>query len=183
MQVIALTGASGFLGSHLLDILRHRKDTQIRVLIPKNEVLQMSDRHNILVIEGDLLEPSTLEGFVERGSTVVNLAYLWDQTKEKNIEAMSNLVRACATGGIKRLIHCSTAVVAGRTSDEVVNESTICNPLNDYEKNKLEVERYILRASKDIFEIAILRPTAIFGPGGKNLLKLAEKFEKKQQIY
>lgn len=86
---------------------------------------------------------------------------------------MDNLAGACAKVRIKRFIHCSTAVVAGRTPDKVIDENTICNPVNKYEKTKLAVEKSLIEKYGSSFEVVILRPTAVFGPEGKNLVKIA----------
>jgi hypothetical protein len=42
----------------------------------------------------------------------------------------------------------------------------------EYEKNKLKIEQVFLDISLGKFEMTILRPTAVFGDGGKNLVKL-----------
>lgn len=178
MYVIAITGANGFIGTHLLDLLSDRDDIQIKILIHKNSNFVISNRRNISTFRGDLLDPETLNGFFDRGCVVVNLVYLSGRTRQENLEAMTNLAEACAKAKIFRLLHCSTAVIAGRVSTNVVTENTACNPINEYEITKLELEKLVLEKSRDKFETVILRPTAVFGPGGKNLLKLANDLRK-----
>ena len=73
---------------------------------------------------------------------------------------------------IKRLIHCSTAVVAGRVNDNIVTEQTECNPRTEYEKTKYQIEQILTQKARNHFPLTILRPTAVFGENGKNLLKL-----------
>jgi nucleoside-diphosphate-sugar epimerase len=63
--------------------------------------------------------------------------------------------------------------VAGNVANNVVTEETECRPSNNYEAAKLAVERLVLQANGRTFETTVLRPTAVFGAGGKNLLKLA----------
>ena len=173
MDVIAITGATGFIGGRLLDYLGCREDFQIRVLIHRNRSSKILNRDNIIMVEGDLMCPETLNRFITRGCTVVNLVYLRGRSKQENLMAMDNLARVCTEAKIKRFIHCSTAVVAGKVPDKVINENTTCNPINEYEETKLAVEKILLGGNSNLFEIVILRPTAVFGPGGKNLLKLA----------
>ena len=173
MNIIAITGATGFIGDHLLDQLVHRKDTQLRILIHRNINTKILNRNNIKIIEGDLLKSETLNKFIIPRCTVVNLVYLSGRSKEENLIAIANLAEACAKAKIKRFIHCSTAVVAGRVPNKVIDEKTECNPINEYEITKLAVEKNLLEKYGSSFEVVILRPTAVFGPGGKNLLKLA----------
>ena len=119
------------------------------------------------------MKPESLEGFTVPGCTVVNLAYLGDGSRRENLTAIENLAEASARAKVRRFIHCSTAVITGRVPDDVIDEETKHNPKSEYEKTKLEVEKTLLGRYGNLFELVILRPTAVFGPGGKNLLKLA----------
>lgn len=173
MNVIAVTGANSFIGQHLIRFLLNRKDLQLRVLIHKNNEFNLRNMDKMLIIKGDILQEETLHEFVVPGCTVINLVYLNSCNKQENLAAIENLCRVCARSKIKRLIHCSTAVVAGKVPDKIINENTKCNPANNYEMTKLAIEELLINKYRDKFEIIILRPTAVFGPGGKNLLKLA----------
>lgn len=172
--VIAITGASGFIGRHLVaELLGRRDDVQIRALIHRSVGSHTFKNKKLVTFNGNLMRPETLEGLFEAGCTVVNLAYLASRSNNDNLLAMSNLVDACVKAKIKRMVHCSTAVVAGRAPNGETNEETPCAPANAYELTKLGVEKLLLEKASGRFELVILRPTAVFGPGGKNLLKLA----------
>ena len=174
LKTIAVTGATGFIGTHLLDKLKNYKNAQIRALIHKDHLAGTLDTGNIAVVEGDLLDQGSLKLFPTRGSTVINLVYLKGRSGEENLSAVDNLGAACTEAGIKRLIHCSTAVVAGRVPGNIIDEETKCNPVSGYEIEKLEIEKLLIERYSGLFEIVILRPTAVFGPGGMNLLKMAD---------
>ena len=154
-------------------MLQDRVDAQIRVLRHSNDFLTTPGEPNIVAVDGDLLRPSTLVPFLTPGCVVVNLAYLGSRPKHENMEAIENLVAACSRADIKRLIHCSTAAVVGKVPDSEITEKTSCRPLTDYEDTKLEIEKVLMEKSRHYFELTILRPTAVFGPGGRNLMKLA----------
>lgn len=171
--MIVITGASGFIGKHLVEHLVQCDDLQIKALLSRNLASKVFNDPKIHPVLGDLMRPETLEKLFEPGCAVINLAYLPSRSRHDNLEAMANLADACVKAGIKRLIHCSTAVVAGRVADDTITEATPCAPASDYEQTKLEVERLLIDKSRGHFELAILRPTAVFGSGGKNLLKLA----------
>lgn len=171
--MIAVTGASSFIGQHLVSDLSERSDTEVRVLIHKNRPKAVRGGGNIVPIEGDLLNPDTLPALFEPDCTVINLAYLHGMSIRENMDAMENLAQNCMTSRIRRMVHCSTAVVVGGVSDDVVTEEMPCDPKNEYETTKLQIEELLKTKARGHFEVAILRPTAVFGPGGKNLLKLA----------
>jgi nucleoside-diphosphate-sugar epimerase len=94
-------------------------------------------------VKGDLREPESLRGFLEQGCTVVNLVYLRDVGEGENIAAITNLLEACKSANMRRLVHCSTADVVGRVLDNLVTESTPCRPVTEYGITKLKMENII----------------------------------------
>jgi nucleoside-diphosphate-sugar epimerase len=175
MSVIAIIGATGFIGGHLLDHLASQEDVELRVLIHEKTNKKIWSCNNIKTIEGDLLKSETLDKLVVTGCTVINLAYMSNCSKQENLSAIANLGNACAKAKIKRFIHCSTACVVGLVPSKTIDENTLCNPVNEYENTKLAIEELLLQKYGGLFEIAILRPTAVFGAGGLNLMKLAKE--------
>jgi nucleoside-diphosphate-sugar epimerase len=174
MQVVAITGASGFIGQHLIGLLAQNPNIQTRVLVHRCSAIDAFNFPNVDKIEGDLMVPSSLGNLLKPGCTLVNLAYLASQSRQDNLVAMRNLADVCVKAQIQRLVHCSTAMVVGEVPDDEINEGTRCAPKSDYEVVKLDIESLLLEKAHNYFDIAILRPTAVFGPGGKNLLKLAD---------
>jgi nucleoside-diphosphate-sugar epimerase len=176
MKTIAITGASGFIGHHLVSQLLSSGDNRIKVLLKFAQVQATKSifPSEVEVVVGDLRDPTSLDDFLEPGCTVINLAYLWSESEAVNLAATDNLLKACKLARVARLIHCSTADVAGRTSDQRVVESSPCLPITEYSVTKLKVEATLLTEDQVYFDVAILRPTAVFGPGGQNLKKLVQ---------
>jgi len=172
VKAVVVIGASGFIGDYLLKELASRSDIEVRVLVHRNKPQNHS---NIKFIEGDLLARDSLNDLLIKDSVVINLAYL----AKNNIEAIRNLAMACAKNQVSRLIHCSTAVVVGRTQKVWVSEAVQCEPISEYEQTKLRIEEVLLEMSLGKFQVTILRPTAVFGAGGQNLLKLANELSTK----
>lgn len=169
MNEVAVIGGSGFIGRHLVPMLQ---SASVRMLVhslrPTPPV-----QPNVLSVEGDLLRAESLVPLMSAGCTVVNLAYLSRLGREANVVAAGNLAAVAAAAGVKRVIHLSTAAVVGRAQGDVVTEATPPQPSTEYERSKLAVEEALIERAKGAFELIIVRPTAVFGPGGKNLLKLA----------
>ncbi|HLP97531.1 MAG TPA: NAD-dependent epimerase/dehydratase family protein [Sideroxyarcus sp.] len=174
-RTIAITGASGFIGRRLVSELLRAGDCRIRVLARPGQRSLNESRFgkDVEVFEGDLEAPDTLDGFLLPGCTVVNLVYLWEGGKARNLACIRNLLQACRGAGIARLIHCSTAAVAGRAAGNLINETTPCLPVSEYGITKLQIEHDIAGAAKGHFDAVILRPTSVFGIGGEPLKKLA----------
>ena len=172
-QNIFVLGGTGFIGNHLLRMLSV-KGVTVKVL-SRDSKKNNSSTGNIQFVVGDLQQVDSLIEFFEPGSIVINLAYLSSKSKQENLEAIHNLALACRQVGVARLVHCSTAVVVGSSRDNVITEGTICQPLTEYEKTKLEIENVLIEDLKNEIEIVIVRPTAVFGENGKNLVKLANE--------
>lgn len=167
---LVVVGASGFLGRAVLGDPRRRQPAKaIARSIPE-------DRHgfgpDVTWHRADFTSAGSLGGIIASGDTVVNLVYDRHGTASDNLRLVDALIGAAASRGVRRLIHCSTAVVAGDAPESTITEATPCRPRTSYERTKLAVEARVLEAG-DHVDTAIVRPTAILGPGGMNLLKLA----------
>lgn len=176
MDMIAITGASGYIGRHLVKELIRRGNLRIKLLsrTGQYELHAGEGGAGIEVVKGDLCDPGALQALLEPGCVVINLAYLQGGGEAGNLAACATLLAACKTVKIKRLVHCSTAAVVGRISNNIITENTQCQPMTEYGVTKLKIERAILDAAKGCFEATILRPTAVFGSGGENLKTLVE---------
>ena len=182
MQDIVVIGATGFIGRHFLSSISSQEDVKLRVLLYRSNPDDLFNKSNIVVIKGDLLSPETLNELCTENAVVINLAYLSDRSRQDNLTAINTLLDACIKAKISRFIHCSTASVFGRVYSDMVTENTKCNPANEYEITKMQIEGVVLDRAEGAFDTVILRPTAIFGPGGKNLLKLANDLRSGNRI-
>jgi len=168
-HVICLTGAFGFIGQHLLPFLTG-KEVTVRVLTRSNE---RKVAEGVEIHIGDLFDPISLAEFLKDARLLINLAHpSGELSDERYTEGVSNLANAAKLAGVQRVLHISTAMVIGVPTQRVVNESTIEHPNTSYERQKLSAEKVFQRELQGLADLGILRPTAVFGRGGKNLLKL-----------
>ncbi|MBV6824258.1 NAD(P)-dependent oxidoreductase [Pseudomonas sp. PD9R] len=169
-HVICLTGAFGFIGQHLLPMLIGQGVT-VRILtrnVGRNAV------EGVETHVGDLFDPISLGAFLADARLLINLAHPSGQlSDERYSEGIGNLAKAAKQAGVHRVLHISTAMVVGVPPQRVVSESTTEHPVTDYERQKLNAEKIFHRELHGIADLGILRPTAVFGRGGQNLLKLA----------
>lgn len=172
--IVAVTGASGFIGRRVVEQLV-AAGYDVRVLV--RGIAEHGSAPffglGVQIVCGDLLDRESLRGFLIRGCTVINLVYLWNVGEVQNRECISNLLEMCHEAAVGRLIHCSTAAVAGRAAGDVLDESSKCQPVTEYGITKLAVEKDILAFSwTTTFDTVIVRPTAVFGIAGEPLKKL-----------
>ena len=171
MCALVVLGAGGFLGRALL--AEDDVSGPVKALDRTVPSGPEPGPRRITWFDRDLLDPRALEGVLDPGDVVVNLAFLAGGSEAENLRLTEHVVEGCAGRGVARLVHCSTAVVAGGTKQSLIDEFTPCEPQTSYEGTKLALEGIALGALSGGVDVGILRPTAILGPGGSNLLKLA----------
>lgn len=171
MSSLVILGASGFIGRTLIAV--GRSPLPIKA-VARNIPFDVDiTQKGVVWFEADLSKATSLYDLLATGDVVINLAYKIDANEVDNIAIIDNIINACLRSRVSRLIHCSTAVVAGATRVSRVVESTPCLPLTPYERTKWTIEQRVLSALPRGLDVGILRPTAVVGPGGQNLLKLA----------
>lgn len=151
-QTIALTGATGFLGRHLLKVLLEQGH-QVRALIRRPSALPDIQSPNLSLIEGDL--NADLTAWVEGADCVIHLAGLvkaknWKAYEDVNVTGAGRVAEVAQQAGVKRLVLMSS--MAARAPE-----------LSFYARSKFLGEESV----KKVFsgEIAIIRAPAVFGPG------------------
>jgi nucleoside-diphosphate-sugar epimerase len=164
VSLLCILGASGFVGNRTLERAR-REGRRIRALAHRRPLAA----HGVDVVQGDAGDAAVLDRLLEPQAVVLNFAYGGEASGEALAAALS---QACGRRGVRRLVHVSTCSVYGGAAGEVVNEETPCAPVTPYERAKHQIEA-ILERGAGRYELAVLRPTAVFGPGGRNLETLA----------
>ena len=175
-MVVLVTGATGFIGRHLLPKLLEQH-ASIRVVTRDPRRLPVGWRGLVDVVVGSLTELRVQTAATKGVGLIYNLAAeLRDSSLMKaiNIEAVRGLMEQAAQAGVKRVVHLSSVGVIGAKGAGVVTEGTPCHPRLLYEQTKLDGERIVQEyaRSREI-EGVILRPTIVFGDrteGGEDSL-------------
>ena len=176
--VYCIIGATGFLGRHLIRHLATSNVQHVRCLSRKEQEPTAS----LEWLVGNLHEKRTLQGLITKDAIVINLGFDVTANHDANVTAARALGRVCVTAQAQSLIHVSTATVVGGARDNMIDESTPCTPISDYEQTKLDIE-VALSETKCALSTTVVRPTAVFGEGGRNLLKLAQSVAGGNAIY
>jgi len=168
-----IIGATGFLGRHLLRHLATNPIRSVRCLSRKTQA--PTEPMAIEWLTGDLHDERALQSLISKDTIVINLGYDSSATRDANVIAARTLGRVCVAAQAQRLVHISTATVVGRTRDNLICESTRCAPHSEYEQTKLDIEDALLSETKDTLATTVIRPVAVFGEGGQNLVQLARR--------
>ncbi len=180
---VLVTGAAGFAGGHLARALA-RRGHQIRALIRSADSATGLTASGIEPVVGDLLDESSLARAVNEGSAPVDVVYHIAATYRQagistatyravNATAVGTLIATAARAGVRRVVHCSTVGVHGNIERPPANEDAPLRPGDVYQETKLEGEQLARQAGSAYgIEVTIVRPTGIYGPGDRRLLKL-----------
>lgn len=171
-----LTGASGFVGRHLVP--RLASTHTLRVLVRRDQELPHLAGITHERIEGRLGELDALQRGVQGAEVVVHLAALVSFRREDraamftaNAQATADLAAAARCAGVRRMLHVSTiAAVAYRDRPERLDERAAYNfgPLRiGYCDSKFAAERAVLAEVKRGLDAVIVNPPSMYGPGDR----------------
>lgn len=175
-----LTGASGFIGSWIAHALAPTPGS-LRVLTLPNDDLSALEGLSIDVIEGDLLDPPSLQRAMEGISRVYHVAGLIsfrprdaDAVRLVNFDGAVNLFEAALARGVERVVYTASIFALGRAESpqRLANEETTFNAENLldipylYAKRQAELvaQEYIARGLR----LVMLYPGLCLGPGDHN---------------
>lgn len=175
-----VTGATGFIGSHLVDALVQRGD-QVRCLVRNKNHLGWVKDSPVEFVVGNCQEKNSLKQAVQDVDQVFHLAGATTAVKEKtyfevNGFGTENLVQACIESNprLQKFISISSQAAAGPCrSDGKKNESDPCEPVSPYGKSKLLGEQLALSHAHEL-PLLILRPCAVYGPRDKGFYTLCK---------
>jgi len=173
-----VTGATGFIGSHLVEALVQR-GAQVRCLVRNKSDLGWVKDLPIELVVGDCREKNSLKQGVKDVDQVFHLAGATTAVREKtyfevNALGTENLVQACIENNtrLEKFIYLSSQAAAGPCrSGGKKKESDPCKPVSPYGKSKLLGEELALSHSHEL-PLLILRPCAVYGPGDKGFYTL-----------
>lgn len=186
MSRIFLTGASGFLGSKLVEILlQHGHEVRGLSRREKPELPpgyekpsdQLWDHPNFRFVRGDVIEEDSLRRAMQDCDRVFHLAAYarnWSPDKntffEQNILGMRNVFKIAREMGVRRIVWTSSVVSFGPSrAGEVRGESTaprlVDTYFTEYERTKSLAEKEALRCVAEGLPLVIVNPTRVYGPG------------------
>jgi nucleoside-diphosphate-sugar epimerase len=172
-----VTGATGFVGSHVLRALV-RNGSPTRILArPTSEIGSLSDC-NSEVCYGDLRDLESLQRAVEGVHVVFHCAGEvsdWGDParfRQTNVAGLQNLILACRHGGVPRLVVMSSLSVYGiKRHDGTVETAPLCRTGDNYSDSKIEAEKRLAQEMESTGPaITILRPGFIYGPGDRKFI-------------
>ena len=176
---IALTGASGYTGGHVLKRLIARGDA-VKALVREASVTPELRSSGAELVTGALADAASARRLVEGCDAVLHIAAVYRTAghpdsyyREINVNGVRMLLEAAQNSGVRRFVHTSTVGVHGDVKNPPAEETSPMAPSDIYQQTKAEADAMAREfgATRGL-EVAIVRPGAIYGPGETRLLKL-----------
>ena len=180
-KIAFVTGATGFVGSHLAEELRQRGYSEVRCLVRSR--LKWLAGLDVTPVRATL---SDVEQLWEALNGVTHVYHLggvtraedWRAFQENNVRATLSLLGAVrqAAPGVERVLVTSSLAAVGRCEQEVADEGVPLRPVSRYGRSKAQMEkalaaRHDMRASfHDQLPITVVRPPAVYGPRDRDIL-------------
>ncbi|MBE2256504.1 MAG: NAD-dependent epimerase/dehydratase family protein [Ignavibacteria bacterium] len=178
-----ITGATGFVGSHLADKLLE-KGYEVYCLKRSSSSTKWLDGKNINYVNGDLFSNEVLEKTIKEMDYVFHVAGVVKAKSKEGFEKGNNLatknlieITYKVNPGIKKFVHISSLAAAGPTpTDKPLTEEDKCEPITTYGVTKRQAELEVLKYA-DKMNVTIIRPPAVFGPRDTEILVYFKTFQ------
>jgi dihydroflavonol-4-reductase len=184
---VLVTGATGFLGGHLVNRLL-KQNHNVSILIRKSSQLDSFKKESVNIFYGDITNRQALLDACQNQDIVYHLAGVIAYKKSErslmekvNVEGTNNVIDACITNKVSKLLHLSSVVTIGASFNPApINEEFQFN-LSQYNlgyfETKRKAEELITKAVKnDGLQAYMVNPSTIYGPGD------AKKGSRKTQL-
>ena len=183
---ILLTGATGFVGAHILQALVRQRMTVRVALRHEVSAVQLPAEVEAMVV-GELGPETIWDEALQGVDVVLHVAGVAaggnDVALQRvNVQSTAHLARCAADQGVKRLVFMSSLKVNGEVtlSGQVFGALSPVDPQDDYARSKLQAEQALqLLAKTTGMTLVVIRPPMVYGPGVKGnflaLLKLVQK--------
>ena len=168
-----VTGAAGFLGSHVTRQLVARGD-DVRVLLRPSSTNRAIADLSLEYVTGDLRDPASLDRALKGVKRVFHVAAdyrLWAKRKQdiydSNVGGTKNLLGAAKRAGVEQLIYTSTVATIAVDRPQHPNELTdakLEEMVGHYKRSKWMAEREALDAAKAGLPVIVVMPTTPVGP-------------------
>lgn len=188
MHCVLVTGAGGFIGSHLVEDQLAKGRTVRAFDVNLARLSHLAGQSKCELILGDVRNGKAVDSALRGVDVVFHLASAHLEVSksdshfyEVNVHAVSELLTAAVRRHVGRVVHCSSVGVYGPLTSLPADEATECHPDIAYEITKLEGERLVAQFRNQVSTV-IVRPAWVYGPRCLRTLKLFRAIAKRRFV-
>ena len=174
---VAVTGATGFVGSALVRALLADGHEVMAVKRPSSKIPDLPP--SITWVNGDVTEPLSLQGLLDGADWLIHAAGMLGQAgvpesayMQLHEQGTNNVLAEAEKASVSRILYVSSPGVLGPISGEPATESAPLAPSNPYERSKAAAEQVAQVYAKNRLPVIIARPEFIYGPTDLHVLGL-----------
>ena len=184
---VLVTGATGFLGKHLVQKLVARGDEVCALVWPSSNCSTLQNL-SVTMLEGDIQNADLVMQAVKGNDVVFHCAGKVDdwgprhEFYQVNVEGTRNMLDASRAAGVKHFIHISSLVVLGIPETTPVDETMPYSTkfFNPYMETKFLSEKLVIEYhNKHKLPVTIIRPGILWGPGDTSIFPRLERLASK----
>ena len=178
---VLVTGATGFVGSHLTSTLV-KQGNKVRVLARSSSNTTLLESQGVEICRGEITDAAAVEHAMKDCQQVYHLAAKMVAPKtprslyyKANVVGTQTVAQAALKAKVERLVYASSAGVYGVIKHPPVTEMTSLNPSSGYRETKFLAEQAVLSLHRqEGLPSVIIRLPGVFGPGSLSLLGLVK---------
>jgi len=170
MSRVLVTGANGFIGSHIVKKFIAEGDKVFSLVRTTSDVSLIKDCGTILCT-GDITDPGSLNICLQKINIVIHVAGLasdwgpYSEFERINLDGTKNLLHAASSAGVKRFVHISSVAPHGFGRREVSEDDPMPQSPFAYVETKRLAEKAVFDfATNSEMEVTAIRPGNVFGP-------------------
>jgi dihydroflavonol-4-reductase len=173
-----VTGATGFLGSHVARVLAEQ-GAELRLLVRPTSDLRNLEGLNADRVVGDLRDPASIEKSLSGCHALFHVAAdyrLWvrdpDEMYRSNVEGTRSLLEAARKQGVRRIVYTSSVATMGFTSRAGANNGIVADEqspvgiedmIGHYKRSKFMAEQVAIKAARSGADVVVVNPTTPIG--------------------
>jgi UDP-glucose 4-epimerase len=165
-----VTGAAGFMGSHLVESLA-RGGVKVRATSRPRKDISFFEKLGVEYVAADLTQPDTLprlfDGDVDRVfhlGAICNFSTPYEKLYPANVKGVDHLTRLALKKKVRIFVHVTSTSVYGYYKDRPFTESTERDPMDNYGKSKRDGENVVFKRMEEGLPAIIVRPCTVYGP-------------------